>query len=145
MPQTASQMTTDAPRAPRADQPKLMVWVGRTLSALFALFMLLDAVVKLLQLQVVSDALVQLGYPPGLGLPIGVIEAVLLALYLVPRTAVLAAVLFTGLFGGAIASHLRVGDPWLSHVLFGVYLGGFAWAGLWLRDPRLRALLPLCR
>lgn len=64
-------------------------------------------------------------------------------LYLIPRTAILGAVLFTGVFGGAIASHLRLGDPLFSHVLFGVYLGLFAWGGLWLRDPALRALFPI--
>ena len=64
-------------------------------------------------------------------------------LYLIPRTAILGAVLFTGVFGGAIASHLRLGDPLFSHVLFGVYLGLFAWGGLWLRDSALRALFPI--
>jgi hypothetical protein len=67
------------------------------------------------------------------------------ALYAWPRTAVLGAILLTGLFGGAIASHLRLGDPLFSHTLFGVYLGMLMWGGLWFRDPALRALLPLGR
>ncbi len=66
-------------------------------------------------------------------------------LYAVPRTAVLGAIVTTGLLGGAIASHLRNGDPLFSHVLFGVYVGLLAWGGLWLRDPRLRALIPVRR
>ncbi|HET7880558.1 MAG TPA: DoxX family protein [Acetobacteraceae bacterium] len=121
----------------------LVLWGGRALSALFVVFMLFDVAIKLLRLPVVDEAMAQLGYPAGLGFGIGVLETVLLALYLVPRTAVLGAVLFTGVFGGAIASHLRVGDPLASHVLFGVYLGVFAWGGLWLREPVLRAVLPL--
>ena len=122
-----------------------MLWTGRTLSALFTFFMLFDTGIKLLQLQIVTDSMIQLGYPPNLGLPIGILESILLVLYLVPRTAILGAVLFTGVFGGAIASHLRLGDPLFSHVLFGVYLGLLAWGGLWLRDPALRALFPVRR
>ena len=115
------------------------------MTGLFVLFMLFDVGIKLIRLPIVEDAMIQLGYPPGLGFPIGVLEAVLLVLYLIPRTAILGAVLFTGVFGGAIASHMRIGDPLFSHVLFGVYLGGFAWGGLWFRDASLRALLPLRR
>jgi len=85
----------------------------------------------------------QLGYPAGLGFAIGLLEALALALYLTPRSAVLGAVLFTGVFGGAIASRARIGDPLFSHVLFGAYLGLFAWGGLWLRDPSLRAVFPV--
>jgi hypothetical protein len=121
------------------------LWAGRVMTGLFVLFMLLDVAIKLMRLPIVEDAMIQLGYPPGLGFPIGVLEALLLVLYLIPRTAILGTVLFTGVFGGAIASHLRIGDPLLSHVLFGVDLGGFAWGGLWFRDASLRALLPLRR
>ena len=124
---------------------KFQLWIGRGLSALFVLFMLGDTAIKLLQLSVVSDALRELGYAPELGLPIGVLQAVLLILYLVTRTSVLGAVLLTGLFGGAFAAHLRVNSPFFTHDMFGVYLGVLAWAGLWLRDARLRALLPLRR
>ncbi len=87
----------------------------------------------------------QFGYAAGMGFWIGVPEITLLILYLVPRTAILGAVLFTGLFGGTVATHLRVGDPVFSHVLFGVYLGVLAWGGLWLRDDKLRALFPVRR
>lgn len=125
--------------------PRLSLWAGRTMTALFVLFMVFDTVIKLVNLKVVSDALSQLGYPTNLGFPIGVLEAILLTLYLFPRTAILGAVLFTGLFGGAIASHLRIGSPLFTHLLFGVYLGLLAWGGLWLRDERLRALFPVRR
>ncbi len=83
--------------------------------------------------------------PPGLGFGTGMLEGVLLVLYLVPRTSLLGAVLFTGVFGGAITAHLRAGSPLASHVLFGLYLGLLAWGGLWLRDASLRALFPLRR
>ena len=128
---------------PSLSKPQL--WIGRGLSALFVLFMVGDTAIKLLQLGVVSDALKELGYAPELGLPIGILQAVLLILYLVTRTSGLGAVLFTGLFGGAFAAHLRTNSPFFTHDMFGVYLGVLAWGGLWLRDPRLRALFPLRR
>jgi hypothetical protein len=116
------------------------------LTALFVLFMLMDVGIKLTRLPIVDESMVQLGFHPGLlGFWIGVIEAVLLVLYVVPRTSVLGAILFMGIFGGAIAVHLRVGDPVFSHDLFGVYLGVIMWGGLWLRDPALRALFPVRR
>ena len=118
---------------------------GIAMTALFVLFMVFDTSIKLVGLRIVDDTLGQLGYPAGLGFPIGVLELVLLVLYLIPRTAILGVVLFTGLFGGAIATHLRAGSPLFSHVLFGVYLGVLAWGGLWLRDAQLRALFPVRR
>lgn len=120
-----------------------MRWTGWTLSGLFILFMLFDVTIKLIRLPIVEQTMAQLGYPPGLGFPIGVAEAIFLILYLVPRTSVLGAVLFTAMFGGAMVSHMRLDAPLFSHTLFGAYLGLFMWGGLWLRDPALRALLPL--
>jgi hypothetical protein len=76
-------------------------------------------------------------------LMIGCVELACLALYLYPRTNVLGAVLFTGLLGGAMATHIRADSPLFSHILFSVYLGAFVWGGLWLRDPAVRRLLPL--
>ena len=128
--------------APRP-APKAMTWAGCALTGLATLFMTFDIAIKLVDLQIVRDTMAQLGYPPQLGRTIGVIELVCLALYLNPRTSVLGAVLFTGVMGGAIATHMRVGDPLFSHVLFGVYLGAVLWGGLWLREPRLRALFPV--
>ena len=129
-------------RSTTSQASKLQLWIGRSLTALFVLFMAADTAIKLLQLGVVSDALRGLGFAPELGLPIGILQAVLLTLYLVTRTSVLGAVLFTGLFGGAFAAHLRASSPFLTHDMFGVYLGVLAWGGLWLRDERLRALFP---
>jgi hypothetical protein len=118
---------------------------GWALTGLFVLFMLLDITIKWLDLAIVDEAMLQLGYPRGVGFWIGVLETILLVLYVVPCTSVLGAVLFMGVFGGAIASHLRVGDSLLSHDLFGVYLGAVMWGGLWLRDPALRAVFPVRR
>jgi hypothetical protein len=136
-------MTHQFAAAESAPSSKLANRAGWALTTLFTLFMIFDIVIKLIRMTVVEEALAQLGYPAGTGFPIGVLEAIFLALYLIPRTSVLGAILFTGLFGGAIASHMRVESPLFSHVLFGVYLGLFAWGGLWLRDARLRALFPL--
>ncbi len=124
---------------------KAAIRIGWVLTGVFALFMIFDVAIKLLGVPIVEETMAQLGYPPGLGFPIGVLEGIALVLYLIPRTSILGAVLFTGVFGGAMASHIRIGSPLLSHVLFGVYLGLFAWGGLWLRDARLRPLFPLRR
>jgi len=121
------------------------VWAGRALSGLFTAFMLFDLGIKLARLPIVEETGRQIGLPAGSGFGIGVGELLLLALYLFPRTSVLGAVLLTGLFGGTAAIHWVHGDPLGSHILFGVYLGVFAWGGLWLRDPQLRALFPLKR
>ena len=118
---------------------------GWVLSGLFTAFMLFDAGIKLARLPIVEETGRQIGLPAGSGFPIGVGEAVLLALYLFPRTSVLGAVLFTGLFGGTAATHWLAGNPLPSHILFGVYLGVFAWGGLWLRDARLREVFPFRR
>jgi hypothetical protein len=87
----------------------------------------------------------QLGWPPGFAFMIGLIELACLALYLIPRTSVLGAVLMMGLLGGAMATQIRVGSPLFSHILFSLYLGLFMWGGLWLRDPRVRALFPVAQ
>ncbi len=121
-----------------------MLWTGRVLSALVILFLVFDAVIKLIPIQPVIDSLLQLGYPGSVAIArgIGIITLVCVALYAWPRTAVLGAILTTGLLGGAIATHLRIGSPVFTHLLFGVYLGLFAWGGLWLRDPHLRSMIP---
>jgi hypothetical protein len=119
------------------------LWGGRVLSALPVLFLLFDSAIKLVKIQPVTDAFVQLGYPDSLARGIGVLELACTLLYAIPSTSVLGAILLTGLFGGAMATHLRVGDPWLSHILFSIYLAVPMWLGLYLRDDRLRELLPL--
>lgn len=123
---------------------KAMLWTGRILSGWAVLFLLFDAAIKLVPIAAVGTAMQQLGYPPSVELArgLGILTLVCVALYLYPRTAVLGAILFTGLFGGAMASHLRLGNPVFTHILFGFYLGLFIWGGLWLRDPQLRALMP---
>jgi DoxX-like family len=124
-------------------QPGWMTWVGRVISGLVVLFLLFDGAMKILDLAVVRSALAELGYGGSLAVGLGVLTVGLTLLYAWPRTSLLGAVLLTGLFGGAMASQLRVGGPLFSHLLFGLYLGLLVWGGLWLRDPRLRAMLPL--
>jgi hypothetical protein len=120
-----------------------MVWSGRTLTALFALFMLGASVTpKLLGMPVAEQTMQQLGWPAGYAFAIGVLELACLALYLYPRTNLLGAILFMSLFGGAMATQIRAGSPLFSHILFSVYLGLFMWGGLWLRDPAVRAMVP---
>lgn len=124
----------------------ISVWIGRVLSGLFVLFMLGASIApKFLfpDLAHANEAMDQLGWPHKYLLLIGAIELVGTVLYVIPRTSIFGAVLMTGLLGGAIASQLRVDNPLFSHILFGIYLGLFMWGGLWLRDPTLRALLPL--
>ena len=118
-----------------------MIWTGRVMSALVVVFLLFDSIIKLLDMTVVQDSMAQLGYPVHLDRLIGMIEFLCLALYAIPRTSIFGAILLTGLLGGAISTHVRVGDPLFSHVLFGVYLGLLAWGGLYLRDHRLRTVL----
>jgi len=118
---------------------------GRVLSGIVALFLLMDGGMKLVPLQVVIDTTAQLGWstdPAGLRLLGGLLIAATL-LYLFPSTSILGAILITAYLGGAVATHARIGSPLLSHTLFGTYLGVMIWGGLWLRDPRLRALLPI--
>jgi hypothetical protein len=118
-------------------------WAGAIVTGLPVLFLLFDSVIKLMQIQPVKDSFTQLGYPLSLAPIIGTIELVCLALYLLPRTSVLGAILLTGYLGGAVATHVRVGSPLLSHVLFPTYIGLLLWTGLYLRESRLRALVPL--
>jgi hypothetical protein len=121
------------------------LWGGRVLSALAILFLLFDSVIKVLKLSAAVDGTVQLGYPEGVVVGIGIIELVCLALYVIPRTSVLGAILFTGYLGGAIATHVRIGSPLVTHTLFPIYVAALIWGGLILREDRLRALIPLRR
>lgn len=120
-----------------------MLWTGRVLSGLFALFMLGASVTpKLMMMPIAEQTMASLGWPAGYAFAIGILELVLVILYLVPRTSLLGAVLMMGLLGGAMATQVRAEMPLFSNILFSVYLGLFMWGGLWLRDPRLRALFP---
>ncbi len=116
---------------------------GWIMTALPVLFLLFDAVIKLMRIEPVVQSFSELGYPPGLAVGIGLLELVCLALYVIPRTSVLGAILLTGYLGGAIATHVRIESPLFSHTLFPVYVALLLWAGLYLRETRLRSLLPL--
>ena len=118
------------------------LWTGRVLTALLAVLLLLDSVVKVLRLPQVVEGTVQLGYPAATLVPIGLAALLCLVLYVIPRTAILGAILWTGYLGGAVATHVRAGNPLFSHILFPVYLGAAIWLSVWLRDRRLRALIP---
>jgi DoxX-like protein len=119
------------------------VWTGRVLSGLVVLFLIPDGIIKFIKPAPVVDAFAHLGLPLSLANTIGILLLVCTAIYAFPRTAVLGAILLTGYLGGAVATHLRAGDPLFSHVLFPTYLGVMLWLGLYLRDERLRALIPL--
>lgn len=123
-----------------------MIWTGRALSALFVLFMLGASVApKLLGMAVAEDTLAALGWPHGYALMIGLIELAGTVLYVIPATSLLGAIIMTGLFGGAIATQVRAESPLFSHILFSFYLAAFMWGGLWLRDGRIRSILPFRR
>jgi hypothetical protein len=114
-------------------------WVGRAISALPAALFLFSASLKITSSPMIVDPLGKAGFSPGLVTAIGVLELACLAIYLVPPTAVLGALLLTGYLGGAVVTHLRVGQPFAMPVVIGVLV----WAGLYLRDARVRAILPL--
>jgi len=119
-------------------------WVGWVLSGLVIVFLLMDATMKLLTLPIVLEASGALGFPGAdMARALGILLLICTLLYVAPQTAVLGAILLTGFLGGAVATHVRVGSPLFTHVLFGVYLGVMLWAGLYLRDSRLRALVPI--
>jgi len=133
-------MQSDTQPAPVS---KKMLWTGRILSGLLGLLLLADSVGKFVKPAAVVEGTVRLGYHESIILPLGIVLFACTVLYLIPRTSLLGAILLTGYLGGAVATHARVGDPLFSHILFPVYLGVMIWGGLFLRDDRLRALLPL--
>lgn len=117
--------------------------MGRIISALAVLFLLFDGVIKVMTIDPVVESFAELGYPGSLALGIGILELVCILVYVIPRTSVLGAILLTGYLGGAIASQVRIGSPLFSHTLFPVYVGLLNWGGLFLREDRLHALIPL--
>ena len=132
---------TEQAKAP-AEKLAIAGWI---VTGLVGAFLAMSAGFKFFTPDIVRETMSGLGWPAHHDLMIGIIETVCVVLYLVPRTSVLGAVLETALLGGAIATNVRVDNPLLSHELFGVYLGVLVWLGLWLRDGRVRALLPLRR
>jgi hypothetical protein len=129
-------LTSPAP----AQGSRRKIRAGIALSSLPVAFLIFDSVIKLVKIAPVVESFERLGYPASLARGIGLLESACLLLYLVPRTSVLGAVMLTGFLGGAITTHVRVGDPLFSHVLFPVYVAALLWAGLFLRDARVRAL-----
>jgi hypothetical protein len=128
---------SDKPAAPATKQ----IWTGRILSGLTVLFLIFDSAVKLVQSHWALEATVQLGYSERVVLPLGIVLLASTLLYALPRTSILGAILLTGYLGGATATHVRVGQPFVFPIVFGVLV----WLGLWLRDARLRALIPALR
>ena len=119
-----------------------MWWTGFAMSAVVVLFLLTDSGMKLAAIQPVLEAGQQIGFPgTAMARKLGALLLLCTLLYAWPRTSVLGAILVTAFLGGAVATHVRLGNPLFSHVLFGVYVGVLMWAGLVLREPRLRALL----
>jgi hypothetical protein len=119
------------------------VIAGRIMSGLVVLFLLMDSIMKLIKPAFVVQASAPLGWPDRLIIPLGIVLLTCTALYVIPRSSILGGILLTGYLGGAVATHLRVGDPLLSHVLFPVYMGVLLWGGLYLREDSLPALIPL--
>jgi hypothetical protein len=126
-----------------APASKRSQWTGRILSALSTLFLLMDGVMKLMKPAPVVEATVHLGYPENVIQGLGIVLLVCTILYAIPRTSILGAILLTGYLGGAVAANVRVGNPLFSHILFPVYVALLVWGGLYLRDRRLRELIPL--
>ena len=120
------------------------LWTGRVLSALPVLYLLLVGGTRVVQVQGVMDWFASLGYPARLAVPTAILELACTALYVIPQTAVLGAILLTGYLGGAVASNVRIGGDWF-HILLPVLIGALVWGGLYLRDARLEALVPLRR
>ena len=133
--------------AETAPVSKPALWLGRVLSGLVIFFMLFDGAIKLVPWPVVTETMDRIGYgsSESLARALGVITVACTVLYAVPPTSILGAILLTGYLGGAMTSHVRIGSPLFSHTLFGFYLGLMVWGGLWLRDRRLRTLIPLRR
>ena len=119
---------------------KTTLWIGRVMSALPVLLVLFGSVVKLMKTASVVEGFVRAGVPERLIIPVGIIELVCVIVYVIPQTAVLGAILMTGLLGGATITNLRIGDPTYP---MPVLLGMLAWGGLFLRDTRLRELIPI--
>jgi hypothetical protein len=129
-------MQSDTQTAPFS---KKMRWAGYIISALPVLMLLFSGVMKLAKPAPVVEGFVRLGYPESLALGIGIVELACAVIYVIPRTSVLGAILLTGYLGGATATHVRIGEPFFMPIILGVLV----WGGLFLRDERLRALLPL--
>jgi DoxX-like family len=121
---------------------KKWLWTGRVLRAVVILFMLFDGVIHLSKIPAVTDAFAQMGYSLGVITPLSIIELLCVILYIIPSTSILGAILLTGYLGGAVDSNVHAGSPLFSAILFPVYVAILLWGGLYLRDSRLRELIP---
>jgi len=132
------------PDTQSASISKAARWTGYVMSGVVILFLLFDAGIKLVPLEIVTETSAQLGLPTNVEFArtLGILTLIGVVLYAIPQTATLGAILLTGYMGGAMATHLRIGSPLFSHVLFGFYLGLLIWGGLYLRDGRIRKLIP---
>jgi len=124
---------------------KAQKWTSYVLSTLVVLFLLMDSGMKVLKLPMVLDASAKLGFSAPVVFTIGVILLLCVILYAIPQTSVLGAILLTGYLGGAVCTHLRLGNPLFGYILFPTYLGALLWLGLYLREPHVRALIPFSR
>jgi len=132
------------PNTQTASGARVTLWTGRIVSGLPILFLLFDGIAKLFKPAPVVEATVRLGYPESVIIPLGIVLLTCTILYVIPRTAMLGAILLTGYLGGAVATHVRAGEGWFS-IFFPVLLGMLLWGGPYLRDDRLRKLIPLVR
>ena len=137
-----TQIDSKSESGPASGTSKAMLWTGRILSTLVVLFLLLDGVMKLIKPAPVMQATARLGFPESAITGIGIVLLACTILYVIPRTAILGAVLLTGYLGGAVATQVRAGSPTFE-TLFPVIIGVLVWGGLFLRDGRLRSLFPL--
>jgi hypothetical protein len=137
-------MSTIAETAPVSKPAR---WLGRVLSGLVIAFMLFDGAIKLVPWPIVTETMDRIGYGSSetLARSLGLITIVCTVLYAIPPTSIVGAILLTGYLGGAMASHVRIGSPLFSHMLFGFYLGLMVWGGLWLRDRSVRQSIPFRR
>ena len=133
-----SAITISTPTYPISGKAR---WTGRVLSGIPVLFLLFDAIAKLLRPPMVVEGTKQMGWPVSSIVPLGIILAAAVILYVIPRTSIFGVIVLTGYLCGAVAAHVRIGDPLFSHVLFPIYVAVFLWAGLWLRNRRLREVL----
>jgi DoxX-like family len=124
---------------------KARLWTGRVLSTLPVLLLLMSGVMDVMRPDFVVKAMVEQGFPEAVLVPLGISLLICTILYAIPRTAILGAILLTGYLGGAVATHVRAGDSLFSHILAPVYFAVILWIGLYLREPRLGALVPLRR
>jgi hypothetical protein len=122
---------------------KAAIWTGRALSALVVAFMLFDGGITVIAFDFVTKGMAEFGFPVDYARPLGAVMLLCTLLYAIPQTAMLGAILLTGFLGGTIVAHMPRPEPFVPHIIIALLMGAVVWGGLWLRDPRLRALVPL--